>query len=61
MIIRLRTARNLAVEKVLVGGGGNQAAECRKMSLQWIRRGVEQMVTSEDWTIHGQWEQVNLA
>jgi len=62
MIIQLRNTRHLTIDRVLVGGGGNQVAECRKMSLRWIRQGVEQMATTEEWPAReGQWEQVNLA
>lgn len=57
----LKKARKLAVEKVFIGGGGNVAGQCREMSLQWIREGVEQMVTTEQWETGVQWERVNLA
>ena len=61
MITELRNKRGLAIEEVFVGGGGNLEGDCRKMSLQWIRGGVEQMVTAEDWKQRVEWERVNLA
>jgi hypothetical protein len=56
----IRTRRNLAIDAVYIGGGGNEQGDCRKMSLQWIRGVVEDMVTTEDWdTQQICWELVN--
>jgi hypothetical protein len=32
------------IDEVYVGGGGNVADACRRMSLDWIRKAVEAMV-----------------
>jgi hypothetical protein len=65
-MIRELRKRNLKVERVLVGGGGNLTGVCRQMSLRWIEGGVREMVTSREntWAIDRQpfvWERVNFA
>lgn len=60
MLREIRTRRNLAIDAVYIGGGGNVQGDCRKMSLKWIRGVVEEMVTTEDWdTWQVSWELVN--
>lgn len=60
MLREIRTRRNLAIDAVYIGGGGNEQGDCRKMSLQWIRGVVEEMVTTEDWDKRQiRWERVN--
>lgn len=60
MLQALRNSRHLGIDEVYIGGGGNTTGECRRMSLQWIRGLVTEMVTTEQWD-KGQirWERVN--
>jgi hypothetical protein len=53
--------RKLRVDKVFVGGGGNENEDCRKMSLWWMRQCVEQMLTTKRCDLPVKWEIVNFA
>jgi hypothetical protein len=60
MLREIRTRRNLAIDAVYIGGGGNREGDCRKMSLAWVRGIVEEMVTQGQWdATQIDWEQVN--
>lgn len=50
-----------AIKEVWLGGGGNTEGHCRKMSLGWVKAGVEEMITMEKWTLGSGWEQVSFA
>lgn len=60
VLSELRTKRKLTINEVYIGGGGNQAEDCRTTSLAWVRRLVDEMVRDKAWDV-GQvvWERVN--
>jgi hypothetical protein len=60
MLREIRTRRQLAIDAVYIGGGGNVGGDYRKMNLQWIRGLVGEMVTTQRWdTRQVEWERVN--
>jgi hypothetical protein len=54
--------RNLLVEEIWIGGGGNEDGRCREMSLEFIKTGVEKMMTLGVWEpLERDWEKVSFA
>jgi hypothetical protein len=60
MIAEIKSKQGLAITNVFIGGGGNTEGHCRKMSLNWVRGRVEEMMTNEKWNMKAlAWEEVN--
>lgn len=51
MLRELWNKRNLRIDELYIRGGGNEVGDCRKMSLQWIRGLVEEIVTNGQWDV----------
>jgi len=37
LIYLLRNKRKLRIDKIFIGGGGNMEGNCRRMTLEWIK------------------------
>jgi hypothetical protein len=44
-LIRLLRHRGLAVDKIFISGGGNVAGDCRRMTLEWMKNWVRDLLT----------------
>jgi hypothetical protein len=62
MVIGELKNRRLGIKEILIGGGGNEAGHCRKMSLEFIKAEVEKVITRGTLEPPAKdWEQVNFA
>lgn len=60
LIRLLRTKRKLRVDKIFISGGGNVDGDCRRMTLEWIKGWVEDLVEgrSERELSAAEWEEL---
>jgi len=60
LIRLLRDQRKLRVDKIFIGGGGNVGGDCRKMTLEWIKGWVEDLIEGrpEREMLVAEWEEL---
>ena len=58
LITHLRTRRQLRVDKIYIGGGGNTEGDCRCMTLAWIQGRVRDMVLGQPGEDLDAWEEL---
>jgi len=62
-LIKLIRSRELVVERVYISGGGNEAGDCRRMTLEWIKSWVTNLIAGRpDQSLDdaGVWEELRI-